>query len=67
MIYSHRLHVDFPVPGIQTVLMDDNENESPTGSNITDAFKDLASLSKSGDAVYVHYSGECCYYKKNHS
>mmetsp|Transcript_4031 Transcript_4031/g.7926 ORF Transcript_4031/g.7926 Transcript_4031/m.7926 type:complete len:80 (+) Transcript_4031:52-291(+) len=62
MIFSHRLHYNFRCPRMQTVLMDDNESERPTGSNIIDAFKDLASLSKSGDAVYFHYSGECCYY-----
>lgn len=49
--------------------MDDNYNESPTGSNITEAFKDLASMSKSGDAVYFHYSGEdlCTYAARSDS
>lgn len=39
--------------------MDDNEHKNPTGSNIIEAFEDLASLSKSGDPVYFHYSGMC--------
>jgi Caspase domain len=41
------------------ILMDDAENkyERPTRENILKEFANLAKQSKSGDAVFVHYSG----------
>lgn len=39
------------------VLMDDGNHPSPSRSNILDAYKGVAGVSKSGDAVFCHYSG----------
>jgi Caspase domain len=39
------------------VLMDDGEHVSPTRKNIMNAIKLLVKLTKSGDVVFVHYSG----------
>jgi Caspase domain len=39
------------------VLMDDGEHVSPTKKNIMNAIKLLVKLTKSGDIVFVHYSG----------
>jgi len=39
------------------VLMDDGRHKSPTKKNILRAFKLVAKQSKSGDAVFIHYSG----------
>ena len=41
-----------------TVLMDDGYHHRPTRRNIINAYKDLASASVSGDAVFCHYSGK---------
>lgn len=40
-----------------TVLMDDGYHREPTRSNITYAYRDLVSTSRSGDTVFTHYSG----------
>ena len=40
------------------VLMDDGNHTSPTRANILQAYEELASLTKSGDAAFCHYSGE---------
>ena len=40
-----------------TVLMDDGNHNRPTRSNIMNAYQEVASASKSGDAVFCHYSG----------
>ena len=40
------------------VLMDDGEHKSPTRSNILNAYRSVAAASKSGDAVFCHYSGK---------
>ena len=42
-----------------TVLMDDGSHTEPTRSNILTAYKNVASQSRSGDAVFCHYSGTC--------
>ena len=39
------------------VLMDDQEHVAPTKKNIMNAIKLLVKLTKSGDNVFVHYSG----------
>ena len=39
------------------VLMDDQEHVAPTKKNIMNAIKLLVKLTKSGDIVFVHYSG----------
>uniref|UniRef100_A0A7S1FX38 Peptidase C14 caspase domain-containing protein n=1 Tax=Corethron hystrix TaxID=216773 RepID=A0A7S1FX38_9STRA len=40
-----------------TVLMDDGYNTEPTRDNIMQAYNDIVSISKSGDGVFLHYSG----------
>eukprot|EP00591_Stephanopyxis_turris_P006716 CAMPEP_0195515316 /NCGR_PEP_ID=MMETSP0794_2-20130614/6426_1 /TAXON_ID=515487 /ORGANISM="Stephanopyxis turris, Strain CCMP 815" /LENGTH=313 /DNA_ID=CAMNT_0040643719 /DNA_START=44 /DNA_END=985 /DNA_ORIENTATION=- len=40
-----------------TVLLDDGEHYDPTKKNIMNALKNLVNKTKSGDAVFVHYSG----------
>jgi metacaspase-1 len=40
-----------------TVLMDDGEHESPTKANMINAYKKVIAESKSGDAIFLHYSG----------
>ena len=40
-----------------TILMDDGKHTSPTKKNILDAFQRVTEQSKSGDVVFVHYSG----------
>lgn len=40
-----------------TVLMDDGSHTRPTKNNILSAYKKIASQSRSGDAVFCHYSG----------
>lgn len=40
-----------------TVLMDDGEHYAPTRSNILSAYQQVVASSKSGDAVFCHYSG----------
>ncbi|KAG7339571.1 caspase domain containing protein [Nitzschia inconspicua] len=39
------------------ILMDDGYHTAPTRFNILDAYRSVASESKSGDAVFCHYSG----------
>lgn len=39
------------------ILMDDGKHTSPTKQNILNAFSRVASQSKGGDVVFVHYSG----------
>lgn len=40
------------------VLMDDGYHRSPTRANILDAYRAVAAATKSGDAVFCHYSGK---------
>ena len=40
-----------------TILMDDGHHKSPTYRNIMRAFREIAGQSKSGDTVFLHYSG----------
>ncbi|KAL3931371.1 MAG: hypothetical protein SGARI_004225 [Bacillariaceae sp.] len=40
------------------VLMDDGEHESPTKDNIIAAYRKVVAESESGDAIFLHYSGE---------
>jgi hypothetical protein len=40
-----------------TVLLDDGEHTSPTRDNILAAYRKIVSETKSGDAVFAHYSG----------
>lgn len=40
-----------------TILMDDGYHVQPTNKNIMNALTSLVQQSKSGDAVFVHYSG----------
>lgn len=40
-----------------TVLMDDDQHEQPTYSNIMRAFDWIVSESQPGDSVWIHYSG----------
>lgn len=44
-----------------TVLMDDGEHIEPTYNNIIRAYKKVVAESESGDAVFLHYSGEFSY------
>jgi hypothetical protein len=39
------------------VLMDDGKHTEPTKKNILDAFQRVTEQSKSGDVVFIHYSG----------
>jgi metacaspase-1 len=39
------------------LLMDDGVNQSPTQSNILDAYRAAAAATQSGDALFCHYSG----------
>ena len=47
-------------PDVMTVLMDDKKHKSPTHTNITSAFKQLAEKCKPGDAVFVLFTGHGC-------
>merc|ERR1712176_1446175 len=40
-----------------TVLMDDGYHKNPTYSNIMNAYREVVRNSKSGDTVFLHYSG----------
>lgn len=40
-----------------TLLLDDGKHTAPTAMNIMKAFQTLAAEAKSGDALFVHYSG----------
>jgi len=39
------------------ILMDDGRHHSPTRKNILEAFDRIVEYSKSGDVVFIHYSG----------
>jgi metacaspase-1 len=41
------------------VLMDDGDHAAPTRSNVLDAYRSVVAQSKSGDAIFCHYSGKC--------
>eukprot|EP00978_Attheya_sp_CCMP212_P016124 scaffold41964_cov61-Attheya_sp.AAC.3 len=43
-----------------TVLLDDDEHDHPTHTNIIEAFKKLSEQSMPGDAVFVQFSGHGC-------
>jgi hypothetical protein len=40
------------------VLMDDGQHDAPTRTNILGAYRAVAAMSASGDAVFCHYSGK---------
>jgi metacaspase-1 len=40
------------------ILMDDGKHTEPTKKNILNAFQRVAEQSKSGDVVFIHYSGK---------
>ena len=41
------------------VLLDDGDHPDPTRANILEAYRTMARVSRSGDAVFCHYSGKC--------
>jgi hypothetical protein len=40
-----------------TVLLDDGVHKAPTKENILEAYRNIVAQTKSGDAVFAHYSG----------
>ena len=45
-----------------TVLLDDGEHTEPTYENIINAYKTIISEAEEGDAIFLHYSGEFCWF-----
>jgi metacaspase-1 len=40
-----------------TILLDDDQHQSPTRDNMLAAYKKVVSESQAGDAIFCHYSG----------